>query len=132
MKVLVLLLCLFAAVTFAQPVWQTNLDGKIRFYQTTDFGIVLTGTDNSLYAVDGQTGERLWRRKHKGLNETSITPVPNTDLVLLSLDEGSKCYMDGGNGVNDYYRGWLTTDVWTTWSEEKGPITSVKPTSSKK
>ena len=88
MKVLALLFCflfLFTAISNAQPVWQTNLDGKVQFYQQTDFGIVVAGSENSLYAIDGQTGERLWRRKHKGLDETSITPVPGTDLILLSL-----------------------------------------------
>jgi outer membrane protein assembly factor BamB len=97
MKVYALLLCLFCLLYLfafvsvnAQPVWQANLDGKVQFYQTTDFGIVLTGTDNSLYAIDGQTGERLWRRNHKGLNETSVTPIPATDLILLSLDAGEK------------------------------------------
>ncbi|MGI8640778.1 MAG: PQQ-binding-like beta-propeller repeat protein [Pyrinomonadaceae bacterium] len=84
------LLCFFAAISNAQTVWQAKLDGKVEFYQTTDFGIVLTGTDSSLYAVDGQTGETLWRRRHKGLDETSITPIPSTDLILLSLDEGDK------------------------------------------
>jgi outer membrane protein assembly factor BamB len=93
MKVFALLLCLlcfFAAITNAQPVWNANLDGKLEFYQTTDFGIVLAGTNNSLFALDGQTGERLWRLNHKGLDETSITPIPSTDLILLSLDEGDK------------------------------------------
>ncbi len=93
MKVPVLLLCLwcfFASISNAQPVWQANLDGKLAFYQTTDFGIVLAGTNNALYALDGQTGERLWRRNHKGLEETSITPIPATDLILLSFDEGNK------------------------------------------
>lgn len=88
------LLCFFAAPANAQAVWQTNLDGKVQFYQTTDFGIVLTGTDNSLYAVDGQTGETLWRRKTKGLNETSITPVPSTDLILVSTDGGDKSRLE--------------------------------------
>ena len=32
-------------VANAQPAWQANLDSKIRFYQTTDFGIVLAGTE---------------------------------------------------------------------------------------
>ena len=90
MKVFILLLFLFTSFAHAQFVWQTKLDGKVQFYQTTDFGIVLTGTESSLYAVDGQTGETLWRRKHRGLDETSITPIPATDLVLLSLDEGDK------------------------------------------
>ncbi len=82
------LLCFLAVISNAQPIWQTNLDGKVEFYQPTDFGIVIAGTGNSLYAIDGQTGETVWRRKHKGLDETSITPVPGTDLILLSLDKG--------------------------------------------
>jgi len=93
MKVFALLLCLFcfcAASSQAQSVWESRLDGQIEFYQTTDFGIVLTGTNNSLYAVDGQTGETLWRRRTKNLNETSITPIPSTDLILVSIDEGDK------------------------------------------
>lgn len=89
------LLCLFAAIPLnAQPVWQAKLDAKIQFYQTTDFGVLLVGTENSLYAVDGNTGETVWRRRHKGLDETSISTVPNTDLVLLSLDEGDKSRLE--------------------------------------
>ena len=69
MKVLALFLCLFTVTQAnAQPVWQANLDGKLAFYQTTDFGIMLAGTDNSLYAIDGQTGEKLWRKRTRGLD----------------------------------------------------------------
>jgi len=98
MKVSVLLLCLlcfFAAIpTNAQPVWQASLDSQIRFYQTTDFGIVLAGSENSLYAFDGKTGERIWRKKTRGLDETSITAVPATDVILISTDEGDKSRME--------------------------------------
>lgn len=93
MKVSVLLaciLCFFTAVSFAQPVWQTNLDGNPAFYQTTDFGIILAGTNNSLYAVDGQSGQIVWRKRTRGLNETSIVPIPATDLILVSTDEGDR------------------------------------------
>ncbi len=93
MKVFVLLLCLlcfFTAISNAQTVWQANLDGKPRFYQTTDFGVLLAGTDNSLYAVDGQSGQTVWRKRTRGLDETSITPIPATDLILVSTDEGDK------------------------------------------
>lgn len=83
-------LCLFAAISHAQPAWQSNLDSKVRFYQTTDFGIVLAGSEKNLYAVDGQTGERLWRRSTGKIEETAITQVPNTDLVLFTRDLGSK------------------------------------------
>ncbi|MBC7899456.1 MAG: PQQ-binding-like beta-propeller repeat protein [Saprospiraceae bacterium] len=97
MKVIVFLLCnlcLFAAISHAQPAWQANLDSKIHFYQTTDFGIVLAGTEQSLYAVDGQTGERLWRRATGRIEETAVTPVPDTDLILFSKDEGSKSRLE--------------------------------------
>ncbi len=93
MKVLALLLCLLcllSIISHAQPVWQSNLDGKVEFYQTTDFGIVIAGSQNSLFALDGQTGERLWRKRTKGLDETSVTPIPSTDLILVSTDEGDK------------------------------------------
>ena len=89
LRLIIFLLLLFSVVK-SQPVWQANLNSKIEFYQTTDFGIVLAGTNNALYAIDGQTGERIWRRNHKGLDETSITPIPSTDLILLSSDEGDK------------------------------------------
>jgi len=94
-SVIVVFLLLFS-VSFlqAQTVWEARLDGKVAFYQTTDFGIVLTGTENSLYAVDGQTGERIWRKQTRGLNETSVTPIPSTDLILISTDEGKKSRLE--------------------------------------
>ena len=87
---LICLACFFAASANAQTAWQKNLDSKIQFYQTTDFGLMLAGTSNSLYALDGRTGEIVWRKGTRGLDETSITPVPATDLILISTDEGEK------------------------------------------
>ena len=96
MKVAVLLLCVlcFATYSFSQPAWQSNLDSKIRFYQTTDFGVVLVGTEKSLYALDGQTGARIWRRSTGKINETAVTPIPDTDLILFSQDLGSKSRLE--------------------------------------
>src|SRR5688572_17342078 len=88
------LLCLFAADLFSQTAWQASLDSKIRFYQTTDFGIVLAGTEKSLYAIDGRTGERIWRRSTGKIEETAVTPVPDTDILLFSQDEGSKSRLE--------------------------------------
>ena len=78
----------------AQQTWQANLDSKIGFYQSTDFGLILTGTERSLYAIDSQTGSVLWKRKTGKVNETGVTPVPNTDLVLLTRDLGSKSRLE--------------------------------------
>lgn len=91
---LISVLLIPASILFAQPAWQADLDSKIRFYQTTDFGIVLAGTERSLYAVDGQTGERLWRRETGRINETAITPIPDTDLILFTRDLGSKSRLE--------------------------------------
>jgi hypothetical protein len=33
--------------------WTAKLDKSVRFYQTTDLGVLLVGTEKSLYAVDG-------------------------------------------------------------------------------
>ena len=97
MKVAVYLfaiLYVLALPTLAQPAWQADLDSKIRFYQTTDFGLVLAGTERGLYAIDGQTGERVWRRETGRINETAVAPVPGTDLVLLSRDLGDKSRLE--------------------------------------
>ncbi len=91
---ILLLVGLFATAGQSQTAWQANLDSRIRFYQTTDFGIVLAGTERSLYAVDGQTGERLWRRQTGKIEETAVTPVPDTDLILFSRDLGSKSRLE--------------------------------------
>lgn len=88
------LLSLFSLNLFAQPAWQANLDSKIAFYQSTEYGVVLAGTEKRLYAVDGQTGSVLWRRDTGKINETAITPVPNTDLILFSRDLGSKSRLE--------------------------------------
>ncbi|MBX3244305.1 MAG: PQQ-binding-like beta-propeller repeat protein [Acidobacteria bacterium] len=84
---------LFAAAS-GQTAWEQRLDSRIAFYQTTDFGIVLAGTDKDLYAVDGQTGERIWRRETGRIHETAITPIPGTDVILVSRDLGSKSRLE--------------------------------------
>jgi outer membrane protein assembly factor BamB len=86
---------LFCCLTAAgQPSWQANLDSKVRFYQTTDFGIVLAGTEKSLYAIDGRTGDRVWRRETGRINETAVTPVPGTDLILFTRDLGDRSRLE--------------------------------------
>src|SRR5882724_9416140 len=85
--VLTLLLC---AASSASERWSAKLDGKVRFYQSTELGVLVVGTEKSLYAVDGETGDVLWRRKNVKLDETDVAPVPGTDLVLLTLESGSK------------------------------------------
>ena len=57
-------------------------------------GVVMAGTEKSLYAIDGSSGEILWRRKDTSLDETDIAPVPGTDLLLLSFEKGDKARIE--------------------------------------
>lgn len=107
--VLLILINAVAITVLAQEAWQARLDSKIHFYQTTDFSIVLAGTDRSLYALDGQTGERIWRRETGRIEETAVTPVPDTDLILFSRDLGSKSRLEAVD---------LATGA-TLWQSEK-------------
>jgi outer membrane protein assembly factor BamB len=89
-----LVLCGGAQEGFAAPQWSTKLDGHVRFYQSTELGVLVVGTEKSLYAVDGETGDVLWRRKNARLDETDVAPVPGTDILLLTLEDGSKSRLE--------------------------------------
>ncbi|MBA2647597.1 MAG: hypothetical protein H0U81_12445, partial [Pyrinomonadaceae bacterium] len=58
----------------AAPGWTTKLDGRVRFYQLTELGVLIAGTEDSLYGIDGETGSVLWRRKGLRLDETDVAP----------------------------------------------------------
>jgi outer membrane protein assembly factor BamB len=86
----ILLVVLFASISGAGQNWSAKLDDKVRFYQVTDVGALIVGTKKSLYAVDGMTGDILWRRKDTSFDENDVAPVPGTDLVLLSFEKGER------------------------------------------
>src|ERR1041385_1633889 len=87
---LILLAVLFSSFTVHAQTWTAKLDDTVRFYQATDVGAVIVGTKKSVYAVDGMTGDILWRRKESSLDENDVAPIPGTDLVLLSLEKDSR------------------------------------------
>lgn len=89
-----LLLLLLSSLTVVAQSWTTKLDKDIRFYQPTDMGVIVAGTEKSLYAIDGSTGDTLWRRKDTSLDETDVAPVPGTDLLLLSFEKGDKARIE--------------------------------------
>ena len=70
--------------------WNKRLDGQVRFYQTTEIGALIVGTDKSLYALEATTGEVLWRRKNLRLDETDVAPVSGTDLALLGYESDNR------------------------------------------
>ncbi|HEY5838157.1 MAG TPA: PQQ-binding-like beta-propeller repeat protein [Pyrinomonadaceae bacterium] len=85
-----LALIAFAVTEANAQAWSAKLDETIRFYQTTDVGAIIVGTKKSVYAVDGATGDVLWRRKDAAMDENEIAPVPGTDLVLLSFEKDKR------------------------------------------
>ncbi len=85
---------LFILIPLTQTIhaqdWSVKLDKDVRFYQSTDLGVLLAATEKSFYALDASSGETLWRRKDVSLDETDVAPVPGTDLLLLSFTKGDK------------------------------------------
>ena len=58
------LFVLFAVnASAADADWSAKFDSTVRFYQMTELGVMVVGTEKSLYAVSGETGEILWRLK---------------------------------------------------------------------
>jgi hypothetical protein len=90
------MLLLFSINCFAQA-WTTKLDKDVRFYLPTDLGVLVAGTEKSLYAIDAANGATLWRRKDVSLDETDVAPVPATELLLLSLEKGDKARIEAVN-----------------------------------
>ncbi|HEX6185804.1 MAG TPA: PQQ-binding-like beta-propeller repeat protein [Pyrinomonadaceae bacterium] len=87
---LVLLVTLCAASARAGEPWSAKLDSSVRFYQTTDVGVLVVGTEKSLYGLEAETGDVLWRLKDARLDETDVASVPGTDLLLVTLESGGK------------------------------------------
>lgn len=89
-RLLLITVVVVSATQVSAQSWTAKLDKTVRFYQTTDLGVLLVGTEKSLYAVDSSTGETLWRRKDVSLDETDVAPVPDSDLLLLSFETGER------------------------------------------
>ena len=87
-------LLLLSPVLASAQGWTTKLDKDVRFYQPSDLGVLIVGTEKSLYAIDSGTGDILWRRKDTSLDETDVAPIPGTDLLLLSFEKGSRARVE--------------------------------------
>jgi outer membrane protein assembly factor BamB len=94
---IILALCACAQTSRAADPWQAKLDAEVRFYQTTDVGVLVVGTEKSLYGLDPETGEILWRRKGARLDETDVAAVPGTDLLLISIERGDKTRLEAAD-----------------------------------
>ncbi|HSE24792.1 MAG TPA: PQQ-binding-like beta-propeller repeat protein [Pyrinomonadaceae bacterium] len=89
-RLLSLIILVLTPVFATGQIWTAKLDKDVLFYQTTDLGVVLAATEKSLYAIDGSSGETLWRRKDITVDQNDVAPIPGTDLILLSLEKSNK------------------------------------------
>ena len=92
-RILLFILVLIPLPVAAQS-WTAKLDKDVRFYQPTELGVLIAGTEKSLYAINSATGEELWRRKDVDLDETDVAPVPGTDLLLINVGKGDKARIE--------------------------------------
>ena len=97
---LILLLLITSSPAIGQSSWSTKLDKDIRFYQPTEMGVLIAGTEKCVYGLDASTGDVLWRRKDTALDETDVAPVPGTDLLLLSYEKGSNTRVEAVDILN--------------------------------
>jgi outer membrane protein assembly factor BamB len=79
-----------APATQAAPAWTARLDGDVRFYHLTELGVLVVGTEKSLYGVEAETGQILWRRKDAQPDETEVAAVAGTDILLVSDERKGK------------------------------------------
>ena len=84
-----LLLALCPVLTSAAEPWSTKLDSSVSFYQSTDVGVLVVGTEKSLYGLEAETGDVLWRRKDARLDETDVSSVPGTEATSVSSSRAS-------------------------------------------
>lgn len=89
-----LILTTTGANAYSDPIWSTKLDDDLRFYQTTEMGVLIAGTEKSLYAVDSETGDVLWRRRNMRVDQTDLAPIVGTDLLLLSYEKSGATRME--------------------------------------
>lgn len=92
--ILASLLLLGANQANAAEQWNVKLDGRVVFYQLTELGVVIAGTEKYLYALELESGEVLWRRKGVKLEETDVAPVPGADLLMVTLQSDGKTRLE--------------------------------------
>ncbi len=82
------------AVPAGSEHWDAKLDGRVRFYQATELGVLVAGTEKSLYGLDAETGDVLWRRESARLDENDVAYIPGTDVLLACLERGDKTRLE--------------------------------------
>ncbi|MBA3239783.1 MAG: PQQ-like beta-propeller repeat protein, partial [Acidobacteria bacterium] len=73
----------------AALLWSHKPAEDIKWYRVMETGAPLIGTSSSLYALNAETGESLWRRDDlKGINEFETHELAGTPLLLVADNSG--------------------------------------------
>ena len=91
-KLSLLLLSLFAFAPLANAqsaLWSHKPAQDIKWYQVADAGVVIAGTEKSVYALDPDSGATLWTRDDlAGIAEYEVNQVRNTPVLFVSDPKG--------------------------------------------
>ena len=73
----------------AQPKnWTKAFDGNINFYNLSDAGIFIVGTNDALYGINPVDGKELWKLEDfKKISEDAYNPIPFSPLAAI-VDRG--------------------------------------------
>lgn len=79
----------FARAATSTQLWAHKPAEDIKWYEVTDAGTVLIATASSVYSLNPDTGEALWRRDDlKGIAETEFQELRGTPVLLVADNSG--------------------------------------------
>jgi len=74
--------------------WKTSFPRGINWQRMTDVGILVVSTDDALYGLNPENGQKLWQHEFlKKLKEERYDPIENSPLVAL-VDKRGLMSMD--------------------------------------
>ncbi len=91
-QILLLLTVMLASLTMmAQPSakeWSKKFDGNIKWYQISDAGIMIVGTNDALYGLNPDTGTEIWKiDKLERVAEENYDPIEGTPYADILINK---------------------------------------------
>jgi outer membrane protein assembly factor BamB len=78
------------SIVSAQSLWTHRPTEDIKWYRLNESGTLLVGTDSTLYELDPESGQTVWKREDlKGINEYQVQEIGGTPLLLVSQNSGT-------------------------------------------
>lgn len=96
-----MLFLLTGAALAAPPTATLELPGKAKWHRMTALGLLLTGTDEALLLVNGETGQVQWRRDD--IPKTlpyNVRDIPDSPIVLVNDWSGAMGAKVSAQGLN--------------------------------